>query len=280
MDFAAANAIALEAVGGSSATLLPDQGESSWTFVIDGGLIVKVARSDDVALRMRRETALLGVVAEHWPVAVPRAALVEVADGGAVMFYPWIPGRPLTRSDLDSDAALTEALLAAVDALREVPLGAVAKALGTSASTRAWRDHHRQLWTGIMDTAGPHLPDELVARLQSVYLAAVEGDASFTPALVHGDLGLEHVLIDAPTITGVIDWEYALVGDPLQDQVALGYGREYVESGRAGPPADATARMEYYAVFGPAAAAAHGVRTRDEQLVRAVTQVLDRRAPR
>ena len=161
-----------------------------------------------------------------------------------------------------------------------MPLAPVAEALGTSASTTAWRDHHRRLWTSIIDTAGPHLAAELVARLQQVYLAAVEGDASFAPALVHGDLGLEHVLVDAAAITGVIDWEYALVGDPLQDQVALGYGREFVESGRAGPRVDATARLEYYAVFGPAAAAANGVRTRDEQLVRAVTQVLDRRAPR
>jgi aminoglycoside phosphotransferase (APT) family kinase protein len=260
VDLAAAKAIALDVVGGSSATLTPDQGESSWTFVIDRALVVKVARSGDVSLRMRREVALLKVVAEHWPVAVPRASLAEVAGGVSVMFYPWIAGRPLTRSDLDGDAALTEVLLAAVDSLRDVPLVPVAEVLGTSASTTAWRDHHRQLWTSIIDTAGPHLPADLVARLQQVYLAAVEGDAA--------------------AITGVIDWEYALVGDPLQDQVALGYGREFVESGRAGPRVDATARLEYYAVFGPAAAAANGVRTRDEQLVRAVTQVLDRRAPR
>ena len=280
MERTAAEAIALTVVEGESATLMADQGESSWSFVVDGATVVKIARSPDVAARMTREASVLRVVAEHWSIPVPRATVTELAGGLAAMTYDWLPGRPLTRADLDDDPALLASLFDAVDALHAIPVGAAADVLGVPASTDAWRAHHRQMWTTIVDTAGPVLPAGLLERLHGIARAAFEGDADFTASLVHGDLGIEHVLVDRGQITGVIDFEYALIGDPLQDHVALGNGQSYVESGRAGSIRDAEARLAYYAVFGPAAAAAHGVRTNDPELIRGATAVVERVAGR
>jgi aminoglycoside phosphotransferase (APT) family kinase protein len=39
----------------------------------------------------------------------------------------------------------------------------------------------------------------------------------FEPALVHGDLGPEHILHCGVELTGVIDWSDARVGDPAID---------------------------------------------------------------
>ena len=50
-------------------------------------------------------------------------------------------------------------------------------------------------------------------------LAPYEGDLSF----IHNDLSPEHFLVDpeAGTITGVIDWEDAAIGDPVSDFITL-----------------------------------------------------------
>ena len=50
-------------------------------------------------------------------------------------------------------------------------------------------------------------------------LAPYEGDFSF----IHNDLSPEHFLVDpeAGTITGVIDWEDAAIGDPVSDFITL-----------------------------------------------------------
>jgi hygromycin-B 4-O-kinase len=36
-------------------------------------------------------------------------------------------------------------------------------------------------------------------------------------ALVHGDFGANNVLVNQGSVSGVLDWEQALVGDPLYD---------------------------------------------------------------
>jgi len=55
----------------------------------------------------------------------------------------------------------------------------------------------------------------------------------YTPTLCHGDLWAEHILFDPDreTLTGVIDWESAQIGDPACDWAALwlDHGKDAVE---------------------------------------------------
>ena len=50
--------------------------------------------------------------------------------------------------------------------------------------------------------------------------------------LIHGDLGAEHVFVDAGRITGVIDWGDAAIGDPGLDHGRL--LRDFGPIGRGG----------------------------------------------
>ena len=58
-----------------------------------------------------------------------------------------------------------------------------------------------------------------------------EANFAFEPVLVHRDLGCEHVLYDPllGSISGIIDWEAAAVGDPAIDFAGLirGLGRDF-----------------------------------------------------
>ena len=57
-------------------------------------------------------------------------------------------------------------------------------------------------------------PDERV-RAEVVFSGI--GGFDFVPALVHGDLGPEHVLCRDGRVVGVIDWSDARIGDPALD---------------------------------------------------------------
>jgi hygromycin-B 4-O-kinase len=46
---------------------------------------------------------------------------------------------------------------------------------------------------------------------------------------VHGDFGSNNVLTDGRCITGVIDWEEALIGDPLFDLAGVLFWRPWLE---------------------------------------------------
>jgi aminoglycoside phosphotransferase (APT) family kinase protein len=46
------------------------------------------------------------------------------------------------------------------------------------------------------------------------------------PALVHGDIAPHNYLVDDGRLTGIVDWEFAHVGDPAED---LAYRREFFE---------------------------------------------------
>jgi aminoglycoside phosphotransferase (APT) family kinase protein len=46
------------------------------------------------------------------------------------------------------------------------------------------------------------------------------------PALVHGDIGPHNYLVSNGQVTGIVDWEFAHIGDPAED---LAYRREFFE---------------------------------------------------
>lgn len=68
-----------------------------------------------------------------------------------------------------------------------------------------------------------HLP-AADAALTTLALTKIERMAPATPTargLVHGDLGGANLIVDGAEVTGVIDWDRALVGDPAYDAANL-----------------------------------------------------------
>ena len=57
----------------------------------------------------------------------------------------------------------------------------------------------------------------LLVNLQQVSPSTVPGLAGDGPVLVHGDFGPQNVLIDDGRITALVDWEFAHIGQPVED---------------------------------------------------------------
>jgi aminoglycoside 2''-phosphotransferase len=154
--------------------------------------------------------------------------------------YRKLGGVPLI--DVSNDKALLDVAGREIGAfLRELqafPRDRAA-ALGVPSYTpESWRAFYRGFRAQCDARVGPLLNDDERAAVGRFWSSFLDDDANFrfTPALVHADLGPEHVLVvpDSGRLIGVIDFGDARVGDPaidftgllrLQDTLLAGYGQ-------------------------------------------------------
>jgi aminoglycoside 2''-phosphotransferase len=158
---------------------------------------------------MHREMRLLPALAEHVSFRVP-VPLVCAEDW---FVYEKIPGRPLTRDD-DIDGAL-----AMIEELHTFPIDRAKRLLDPP----PWPEKLASEWAVFEAEVFPLLEPAVVEDLE-----AVREVPSPSLALIHDDLGAEHLLVDdggAPV--GIIDFEDATVGDPHGDLLPT-----YVLAGR------------------------------------------------
>jgi aminoglycoside phosphotransferase (APT) family kinase protein len=83
------------------------------------------------------------------------------------------------------------------------------------AAVEEWVDEARETWAAVRH----EVPAGRREAIEAALIAPVPAPAA-RRVLIHGDLGAEHVFVDADRITGIIDCGDAVIGDP-----ALDYGR-------------------------------------------------------
>lgn len=94
---------------------------------------------------------------------------------------------------------------------------------GTSPS---WADWLREQITDSAARLGDRLPADFVMSAHRM-IETVAPDLA-AGSVLNGDLGLSHVLVDPPsgTVTGLLDWAAAVIGDPLYDVATFSMGGE------------------------------------------------------
>jgi aminoglycoside phosphotransferase (APT) family kinase protein len=216
-----------------------------------GGLVFRVGRNEAALAGYTKEGRLLPVLAPSLPVAIPspcRQAGPSPDFPFGVIGYPEIPGISLRPETLTPEGAVAIAAGVAgfLVALHTVPLDALSgldlPAGVLQREVAGWRDMIlpvlRDCLTG----------DEYLTIVQwwDRFLAD-RSLAVYSPALIHGDLWYEHLLVDAggSSLMGVIDFEAARIGDPAQDlatqyHCGAGFARSVVDAYReGGGPLDA-----------------------------------------
>lgn len=180
------------------------EGWDSVVLEVDGEWIVRVPRREEVREWVRREARLLPELAPVLPVPVPRFEVVEDRDDMFFVAYRKLPGKAL-RDPPVSLAAAFGRFLAALHGFRpsvelprhEVPI--------------------------------ERFRGEVLALLEQGERRRAEamfGQQTTAPetTLIHGDLGPAHILHDGSSVTGVIDWSDASLGDPALDFAWLLHG--------------------------------------------------------
>ncbi|HET9016939.1 MAG TPA: phosphotransferase [Thermomicrobiaceae bacterium] len=199
-------------------------------FTVGDRLVFRFPRRAEVAARLRVEVALLAELGPALPLPVPRPDHVAP---GALDFpwtfagYPLLRGVPLDAVALDDPAIgrVADDLGRFLAALHRFPADRAA-ALGVPAFTpERWVERTAALWERALPVVAVRLGDERAARLDGAWRARLADRRllDFTPVLVHGDLALEHVLVDPESgrVGGVIDFTDAMVADPALDYAGL-----------------------------------------------------------
>ena len=187
-------------------------------------------RIGDTFLKIDADETRAGREADAISVApVPRPEILW--HGPPVLALAVVPGRALGRLGTPSTASpeAWAAVGAALRALHDAPLppwpGRTVDELGSRLADEC-------TWL----VSNSVLPADVVTRNRRLAEMALR---PWTPAFIHGDLHIEHVVVDGDEVSGIIDWSEAARGDPLFDLATLTLGHdEHLDDVVAGYGAD------------------------------------------
>ena len=123
-----------------------------------------------------------------------------------------------------------------------------------------WLADAAQLWPAVSG----HVPTAYHPAVET-FLAAPPPAPASTLVFSHQDLGIEHVLVgpDPGTVTGVIDWSDAAIGDPARDfgLILRDLGADALAAALRRDDPELVRRSEFYARCGLITDLAYGVGT-------------------
>lgn len=236
-------------------------GWANQAWLANESLVFRFPKTARAAASMLKEISLMPELANALPVPVPdfHYAAPAGAPGHPWPFagYPLVPGMPVARLGRDS---LGPGFAAAVGdfltALHGFPVFR-ALALGVPGGTpRDWKAHYTDWYLQTRELIQPYLAPAEQVQVDDFIGGFLRDDRNFTftPVLLHHDLSDDHLLADPATgvLTGVIDFEDAIVGDPAFDFIGLARLGTQVFDRYRGPRDEGFAgRMRFYTRLWP-----------------------------
>jgi aminoglycoside phosphotransferase (APT) family kinase protein len=251
-----------------------ETGWDSAVVEVDGEWIFRFPRRPEVVDWIRTEVALLPELAPRLPAPIPRFEFVAL-EPPVFVGYRKLAGEPLAHGA--RSAALGAGLGELLRALHSFPVDRARALTG-----RDGRAERRVTVARFRASVLPLLDEPERSRGEELLDAALA--LPFEPALVHGDLGPEHVLHRGHDLTGVIDWSDAHMDDPAIDLAWPLHGTSAAFAAAllsAYAPADAglTERALVFHRLGPWHEALYGLEERRPELVASGLEGIRARLP-
>ena len=258
------------------------RGWDSFVLDINDALIFRFPMRDDVIPYLEKEMRLLPELEQALSAPIPHFTYIGQGDENypyTFVGYPKIGGVALederiTREQL---ATLAPALAAFLNELHSFPLERAAELAVENHTPQQWREMYRERYEDIEKRVFPLLDADLRAVSTRYWQAFLRNDSLFIfrPALIHCDLNCEHIFCDLErgTLTGIIDWGDATIGDPALDFVGLcrQRGEEFARQVLAGyrhPIDDAFwPRMQFYLSYEPFSELLYGAYSNREDII-------------
>ncbi len=197
-----------EALGRSPTTIAEiDDGYDFEVAIVDGEWVFRFPRRPGVEEALKLEIAQLPGLASALPVDVP--SFEYVSRDPLFVGYRLIRGKPLVDEDADGVRAFLEALHALDSPALPLPVDRL-----------DWVGAYRDQCAEFERLVVPLLDKDRRARARRLF-ADAETLVDFEPALLHADLGPEHLLVRDGRLAGVIDWGDMRMGDPALDYAWL-----------------------------------------------------------
>ncbi len=213
--------------------------------IVNGETVFRFPKTDWGRQSLANEVALLDTIRNRVAVPVP----YQVRHDASVSSYRMIRGEPLSRESLfwmtpEHRQIVLDQLGSFLRDLHAIP-GDTLPQIGKSDSERATADW-LAFYEQIEDIIFPLLFKHQRHSVRDLFAPVVSGrlEVEVDPVLIHGDLAPYHILLDpdAPSLTGVIDFGTAGMGDPATDIATLlvHYGGRIVDQIRPAIPSRRT----------------------------------------
>lgn len=211
----------------NEARLLED-GQTNDVLLVNGRTIFRFPRYPGGLEQLALETKILTAVQPYLPLPVPNPTLVQIANpvvGLAFMGYEMIPGAPLYPSafaKIEDKASLAAQLAEFLQALHGVPIQTlVDEPLPVSETREEWLGVYGRIQTKLFPYMRLDACKTVAHQFESVLDDPVQ--YQFEPVLRHGDFGTGNLLYNPATqqMSGVIDFGFAVLGDPAFDVAGL-----------------------------------------------------------
>ena len=285
-------ALATSAVAGlnvQSVRMHSGGGEGEFTSAVlttpDGEYLIQVPQN--AAAESRQSGEMLGVSAfaegaRSWlPFALPQTIGVTRAGETRAVVSTFLPGEHFSAEDLESEALLLQPLAEMIAAIHQLPDSLILQA-GLPARTSA--QVREQLTRFVAKAAETRLlPETVHAHWTS--LLANEALWDFAPAVIHGSLDADQLLITDDAITGVLGWSELSAGDPAVDLAWLleagpdvfdAVLARYAAERRIGGIRDLRTRAMLHNELGVARWLLHGYESHDQGIIDDAVAMLDR----
>jgi aminoglycoside phosphotransferase (APT) family kinase protein len=152
---------------------------------------------------------------EHTAVPVPR--VIALATDGSVLLMERVPGGgDISVLDTDARAATMRDFTDALAALHRLDVDTLP--LPGFPRPRNGREHARldlEMWARLAREGVPDL--DPLARYAGAWLWEHAPTSVTRTALVQGDTGPGNFVFEHEQVTGIVDWEFAHIGDPMDD---------------------------------------------------------------
>ena len=255
------------------------EGWDNRIYQINGDTLFRFPKWPEVERSLQMEIRLLPELKKRVSLQIPDFEYIcqgasNVPDSFAG--YRKIPGEQLTHERLEKadGQKVSRELSNFISVMHIFPIGLAAELGVPHLSPSQWRDEETNLLDEIRQQVFPLLKraeQEWIDQIFSEYLGR-DDNFSFLPVLLHSDLNHEHILFDdeAGSITGIIDFADATVGDPAIDFAGLlyDYGLEFTQQVLTSyqPTKDPTvlSRAAFYGKIFPLHEILFGIRIGDE----------------
>lgn len=258
-----------------SVTLLSEDGQFNRLLLANGEYVFRFPRYRAGVRVLEREAQILRHISDRMPLKTPRVRWVSpmsAEPGEAFLSYDYLPGSSLWSEVLESEVhAVTRVKLASqlggfLAKLHEFELWDEAREWPVLDGPNVWS----QMYEEFQECLFPSMRPDAKLAVEAHFTEYLQEPAlrEFTPCLRHGDFGAGNVLYHASdqTISGIVDFSEAGIGDPAVDLAAAScFGEEmYAGICAAYPAADALlARARFYRGTFALQEALHGLRVGD-----------------
>lgn len=204
-----------------------DHGLHNDLMLVNDELMVRFAKEDFAKDLLENEFRCIKLIKEKTNIPVPEMELLEYG----VVCYPYIHGEQLFRHrlfdfNMNKQKKLMEQIGDYLHQMHHIPLDDIRKAniKVSPASTENSSEAYERLITyyeRIKNELYPHMRAYTRSCVDAAFKGIENGSEWFDyiPCLIHGDLALEHIIVDKnyKNVLGILDFGVAGTGNPVHD---------------------------------------------------------------